>query len=412
MIKQILFLFFLFGSNFNLNGQSNYKLIYQSGLSTIMGVEIIASTNFIFIDFESKYLKPTLFNTPNKKIRNGVLNGLYRFSKTYTVDRTKDNFLKIFQHEVFGHGSRLREYGYTKNRYHIGFPNSGGTAWFGVSPKNRTISLEEDIMIRIGGVESTMLLSNKIRNNWIENGKIDVREAYFYFRSFTNLDRYIKNTNEVNFTSSNDIYNYFGKINRLNNIDLEETSFTIDYLKKRAIINYLNPLQYYGLYTLIKDYIILGREEVELPMIPIGRYKYLPLIRMGLTPFGTEMYFENFVKSEHSLNTFYIRKGDGVFHDFYGLGIKKTNIIESDFLIIDAEIDIWKQPEMQLGGEVLKIYDAGIGAAIKLGIGLKLFEEPNASYIHGTFGYKNVGYLEGEYLEAGFFTRIGLMILN
>lgn len=163
---------------------------------------------------------------------------------------------------------------------------------------------------------------------------------------------------------------------------------------------------------LIKDYIILGKEDAKLPMIPMGRYKYLPLIRMGLTPFGTEIYIENFIKSKKSLSTIYVRIGDKIFHEFYGVGIKKTNIIQNNRLKLGSEFDLWKQPRMELGGEEIIIKNAGIGFALKLGLGIKLFDKPNASYIHGVFGYKSAGYLEGEYLREGFFTRIGLMLIK
>jgi len=68
--------------------------------------------------------------------------------------------------------------------------------------------------------------------------------------------------------------------------------------------------------------------------------------------------------------------------------------------------------EMVLGGEEFQTKKEGIGAALKLGLGIKLFDKPNASYFYGVFGYKNAGYLEGEYLREGFFTRIGIMLIK
>lgn len=392
--------------------QSNYQLVFQPGLSTIMGTEIVASTHFLFLDVEKKYLKPRLFNKPNRKLRNGLLNTFYRFSKTVIIDLTRDNFLRVFQHEVFGHGARFREYGFRRNSYYVGFPNGGGFASFGDPPENRIKSFEEELMIRLGGMESTALLSNKIRDNWMQSGMLDLGEAYFYASSFLGMNNYIRITNENLATLSNDVYNYYRTINRLNNIGLNETDFTIDFLKKRAVINYLNPLPYFALYSLIKDYIILGKEEIKLPTIPLGRFNYLPLIRMGFTPFGTEILFENFIRTDKSLTTVYFRKGDNKFHDFYGFGIKKTNIIKKDRLKIDGELDVWKQPEMTLGGEELQTVKEEIGAALKIGLGIKLFDEPNGSYFYGTFGYKSAGHLHGEFLRGGTFTRIGLLLIK
>lgn len=410
--KKVLPVFLLLFFNHLANAQSNYQLVYQSSLSTHMGVEIMNTTNFMFGEVEKKYLPPKLFKHPNKKIRNRIFNSTYRLAKTMSIDTAKDIFLKTFQHEVFGHGARLREMGYTRNKYYIGFPFGGGSASFGEAQEGRIVTQEEQIMFRIGGVQSNMLLSNRIRNNWLESGQITLNEAYLYYQSFKNIRSYIRNTDVENATAVNDMYNFYNRINRLNDANLEDTPFTFDYLQKRAIINYINPLQYYALFALIKDYIILGKEEAHLPMINIADYKYLPMIRMGLSPFGTEVYIENFIKSERSLNTLYVRIGDGIFHDFYGMGIKKTNIIQHQKIKLDAELDVWKQPDMELGGEEITLKKEGIGWAAKLGLGIKLFEEPNTSYLFGLFGYKSAGHLEGEYLRGGFFSRIGVMLVN
>lgn len=396
-----------------MRAQSKYLLVYDSSLSPMMGSEIITSCHFIFSETENKYLQPHLFKNPNKKFGKGMLNGIYRFGKTVIIDATKVDFLRVFQHEVFGHGSRLREFGYTKNRFQISFPSGGGLTSYGTAPQNRIKTLEEEIMIRLGGSESTMLLSNKIRNNWLATGMINISEAHLYASSFISFTRGINNTDIESATLSNDIYNFYLKMNQLNGINVAETPFTVDYLKKRALINYLNPLQYYALLTLLKDYIVLGKEEVKLPMIQIGKYEYLPLFRMNLSPFGTELYLENFLRSDQSLNTLYIRLGDRVFGEQHvGIGLKKTNVYENDWLNLDLELDIWKQPDMALGGKSVQLKEEGIGGAFKGGLSVKLFKGDHASSIYGLFGYKSAGYLEGEYLEQGFFSRIGLMLMK
>ena len=64
-----------------------------------------------------RYLKPRWFEE-DKKSRKAI--GIfYRLSKTVLLDNVIDHLAILTQHEVFGHGSRYREFGYKNNSYSL-----------------------------------------------------------------------------------------------------------------------------------------------------------------------------------------------------------------------------------------------------------------------------------------------------
>ncbi|MCG8332116.1 MAG: hypothetical protein MI974_30810 [Chitinophagales bacterium] len=389
--------------------QSRYYLLYDRTKSPVMGAELLSTAHYMFSSVEGQYLKPQLFK--EKKWTGKALNIGYRLSKTVIIDKTLTDFWKVFQHEVFGHGARAREYGYFESTYVIDFPQGGGKIYYGPHSGNRMVSDEEFIMRTIGGVESTTIFANALRNKWVQSGQIPYSEAYLYYSNFIGVSRYIRSIDEDNNTSFHDMFSYYRQMNRHYDYDLEETPFTVEYLKKRALVNYFNPLNYYALWVLLKEYIWSGNETAVLPMIPIGKYDCLPFFYMGVSPFGTEIYVENALRTDQSVINAYVRIGDDFFGKHWGMGINKTNIINNAWLGVDAGLDFWRQPALVLGGEELDERDAGIGGAAKLGLAFKISKGDYPLSIYSTIGYKTTGYLQGEYLKDGVFVRAGLMLL-
>jgi len=408
-MKKLLLLSLIFTPLF-VSSQSRYYLIYDKTKSATMGAELLSTAHFMFSTVEGQYLKPKLFK--EKKWTGKALNVGYRLSKTVIIDKTMADFWRVFQHEVFGHGARAREYGYFESRYTIYFPQGGGSIYYGSVSNGRRLSEEESILRTTGGVESTMLLANALRNKWLQSGQISSSETYLYAHAFIDQASYIRSIEEEGNSSLHDMYKYYWMINTLHGYGLEQTPFTVEYLKKRAWINYANPLRYYALWVLLKEYIWDGEESADLPMIPIGKYEYLPLFRMGLSPFGTEIYIEHFLRTDQSVSSLYARIGDNFFGQHWGGGISKTNVVNNNWMSLDATLDFWRQPDMILGGEELEEKEAGLGGAIRLGLAIKLAEGDRPIHLYSTFGYKTAGYLEGEYFKDGLFIRAGLRLLK
>ncbi len=389
-----------------LNAQSQYQIVFDRNLSPVMGAEVLTTGNFIFSQIENEYLKPKFGK--EDRIPSKALGITYRLAKSFYIDKTFHDFIRIFQREVFGHGARAREFGWTENYFRINFPQGGGRTYYGTRATNRIFSGQERLMRNIGGMESTMLLANTIRDKWFQSGKIQLSETYLFARSFLSLSLEINASREDTDSGANRLVR---NINSYHQVPLNDSSFSLSYLKKRAKINFYNPLPYYTVFLLLKNYIWQGQNKAtKLPMIRVGKFKYLPMYRMGVSPHGTEIYIENFLKTERSLSKLYLRLGDRTFGKHWGLGVSHNWLIDRSWIRINASANLWQQPEMILGGSILQTKKEGLGAAAQLGIFIKLFKGERPASLYAQMLYKSAGYLEGEALRKGFFLRAGAVL--
>ena len=145
-------------------------------------------------------------------------------------------------------------------------------------------------------------------------------------------------------------------------------------------------------------------------MIRLGKTKWLPSLRFGLTPFGSEWILENHLLINQNIFEISIRQGDNKLDDFWGLGIKFRNRL-TDFLSIGSKIDIWSQPEMELGGNSIYQTKRGLGGRV-LGELNYEFNASNPMGIYTQIGYKTSGFIEGEQLRRKVIFRIGLQLIN
>ncbi|MBD3413089.1 MAG: hypothetical protein GF421_01490 [Candidatus Aminicenantes bacterium] len=142
-------------------------------------------------------------------------------------------------------------------------------------------------------------------------------------------------------------------------------------------------------------------------MIRIRGLKYLPSLRIGLTPYGTEFIQENYIKKGKRLHILSLRIGESTFHQFWGMGWECLNLLDRKNFCLDSRINFWNQPELILGnGEGFVRHHGWGGSAVltghlknikSLGIGVLL-----------ELGYKTAGFLEGEPLQKGIVFRMGL----
>lgn len=408
----ILLTIFLFFAT-KVDAQTQYLLIGDQKLSSIAGAEDLITIHKGLYTIENNYLKPTLFE--EHKWHKKILGISYRLTKTALLDYPLDYIFYLLQHEIYGHGAKYREYGFIDNRYtiNIGWPygSGGGRASIG-NQKNwtyREFSIHEFEAIYFGGIEANTVLSKTLMTKWLLNGTINYRETLLYLRTFHNISTYILNTKDEYSTNPNDILYYLLYLNRDNGmIGVDNYLFTLKDLRKQLIINAFDPFQYFAVYTYLKSYVWSGKEEQKLPMIPIGKLKYLPSFHLGLTPFGSEFYFENYLSLDDKLFTGYYRQGDNTFHRFWGAGIKSFNLLNNKYFYFNTSIDFWEQPGLKIGGDSVVQTNGGFGGAINGTFIFKTLKKPRPVNIYIQIGYKTFGYLEGEKLSEGLIIRLGL----
>jgi len=342
----------------------------------------------------------------------------YRLSKTILFDDVFDHLAFLIQHEIFGHGARYREFGYTDNSYrlHLIFPygDSKGWAFTGTPDPLREVSSSESLLMTIGGFEAESLLSQEIYFRWVERGAIHYRETLLYLFSSLNLSSYIIRTKyNLSGEEGNDVLNYLRKINSTSGIpESPEDPLTIDDLAVRTLVSAVNPFVYFSLCAYFYHYLWEGRETMLLPMIRIGRFKVLPFFRFSLAPYGTEFYFETYAAFPEKTARFYIRYGSSDFKGSRGGGLSIGDLIKSPEFSLRARMDIWNQPALVLGGETTRETRSGLGGAIFCNLFYKLTRGSFIMGITADIGYKTEGYLEGEKLGRGMIFRAGLGFLE
>lgn len=392
--------------------QVGYELTLDGRKSARAGAENLLTFHRALTSVQDRYLK-LRWSAEDTRLSK-ALGVTYRLSKTVLVDNVIDHVAFLVQHEVFGHGSRLREFGYERNSYSISlippYGNASGLTRSGRGQPGRLHTQDEGLAVVTGGSEANTLLSNSIRRRWLLKGLVPSREAPLYLLTANDLSAYVVKTwARDNPGPGNDVINYLDNVNaREGYFGRTNHHLSEEDLGKQVLLNALNPFQYVSLYSYFVDYVWRGRSETALPTIGIGKYGYLPSLRLSLTPFGSQIHFDNFVVKGDRLVTATFRYGVPTFHRFGGVGVSVENLATTNAMSFSAGVDVWHQPGLLLGGSEVAVKGSGWGGAAsgKAVYTLKRTEPSVGILLEGA--YKTAGFLEGERLRSGVTTRFGL----
>lgn len=401
---------FIFASSV-LQAQARYNLFYERNFSTVCGAEGLLTLHKAVYSAEN-FCLPTQLLEENSFGRKTV--GItYRISKTVLLDIPLDDVTGLFLHESFGHGARLREFGFTKNKYYISLPPpygmGEGTTYFGVPALHRHTSSWEYLTITLSGSQANTVASNLLEVKWLQRDSINYREASYYAGAFNDLTYYILSSRYFN-RHGNDIDNYIYQFNNihdpLHNNVLKR--YEIKTLAQQSAYNFLNPFEYIAAWMFLKDYIFHGKEYGKLPMIRIKNIRYLPSVHLTLSPFGSEFHLDNYFKRGKQLADISFRYGDPRKQTSYGCGVSVYNIVNGKNLYVNGSLNVWHQPSMQLGGNNFRTTKPGVGTQVLATAGWSITEKNIPVSLVVQAGYKTDGFLEGEMLSKGAILRVGL----
>jgi len=267
-------------------------------------------------------------------------------------------------------------------------------------------------------LEVQSLMNRRLCLRWIARREIHYREAFLYFLSFwLNFDYIISTSDEElqDQKSGHDVALYLRFINsHAGYSDLSNLLMNPEDLKKRNIINLANPFLFYALYTQLKTYIWDGNHSTKFPMFRIKGIDYLPSFRMGLAPFGPEYHLENYFRARNTVFLIDLRIGDNTFYKSWGgIGLFFQNIYENKRFSLDGKLDIWKQPEIEIGGEnSITLKGGGLGGAFSLRGYYNFTSSQYPILAILELGYKSPGFLEGYALDSSPIIMLGIGIRN
>ena len=327
-----------------------------------------------------------------------------------------NRFLEVVQHEVFGHGFRIRDLGsdkakVTKYQFDAPFPygQGGGATHFEIF---EPLTVSDLLSIAIAGLEAESIMTNRINIRWLIREKIDPRLASLYTQSKLSAFLYAATSELMSIDGGgldgDDIQSFRLLYNEL----FPEHPLTTSQIRKELALNFLDPVLFASIFSWYR-YLVDGK-STAMPLIRIGPLHFIPSASSFLTPFGIEgalnVYFRVYDKPFY----FYIRGGDSASSSF-GIGLESYDVVKWKNISWGFKGHYWQQPDFQTptsalafeAGQTLILPSGRInGGAISVVARTKI--TPKNFSLYTELGAKNEGYLPGYSLKGGLFYRLGV----
>ncbi len=345
----------------------------------------------------------------------------WRLSELYLGWLPLNYLAVVAQHEVFGHGYRIRDIGRSRAKvkgYSFDTPppyGSGGAATsYDISD---SLTTTEETSIAMAGVESTAILAIQTKFKWLESNRIDPRQSVLYLLAQHDLNLYIGSLKIAGEDEDgHDIKMYIKSLN----YTYTDNFISGARLRSLSWINLGDPFTFYAIYSWF-HYVSSGK-ETRLPMIPIFSWGYLPNIRLELTPFGPEFLLENFLLKGNKPIYFYIKGGRHSKNRYWGAGFYVPKMWELGRWGIGFRFDAFRQPTLLLKAASVPFPE--IDFAVKpdkenplypyseqhtmiFGWGASMiFSFGGKSGFEAEIGYKSRGFIPGEALRSSPIARL------
>src|SRR6185369_9103745 len=291
---------------------------------------------------EDQFVPLRLFSDEGK-LRRGT-NAGYRLLKLALFDDPQENWLRVANHEVFGHGGRLRELFDGDISYDLPLPppygRGGGATFFEFS---RTPTVEEILAVGGGGMEANYVMARAIAQDALTEGRWNYRDAIRYYYSEYDTIHYIRSVHPLE-EEGHDVGDF---LRIYNNVATRAGEKTISerQLRRSVLVSFANPLIAYSYYSTFISYVWQGRTTAPVPMIHVGATRYLPMVRFHLTSFGTEFVLDNaFVRNGRFIDAT-LTWGQTVGARTWSIGALATRVASVRQWTIGGEGTLWHRPD-------------------------------------------------------------------
>lgn len=327
---------------------------------------------------------------PHKKKGRGVLDILLRTGHSF-LDIGFYFYTTLIQHEIFGHGAKLREFGASHISYTVGFFQGSAHGSFDETH-------QKNLALMGGGIEGADVMAHTIEMDVLERSSVLTRRAWSYFFSSGNQPFYLFFMSDLD-NPTHDIVNY------LDYLDAYYGTPDISYedLQLYGLLDFFNPFLYYSFYSL-GNYIVTGENHFKPPFIPFGKhFAYLPATRLVLTPYGPEAHFLNYMKYKDYSGKLGLGARIAEQGSSFSVNGHLNSVKLLPWLSLGAQFSFWSQPVLNL-----RDYYKGeqaFGTLIKVKPSFSPLEN---LVVQTELGYKTSGFVQGELLGAGLILRLGL----
>lgn len=405
---------------FEILAPAPYAICYDIDMSPYAGGEDLLFGTRLLEKASTSIMKKTPLS-----YSKAMYSRAWRLNELVFVWLPLNYFAMVVQHEVFGHGYRIRDINHGKVRvlgYHFSSPppygSGNASTHFTISQKATTTDLS---CIAMAGIESTAILAEITKLKWLTSNRIDPRQTILYLTCQYNLNLYASETGIDDLDDSHDLASYV----RWLNFTYPQKRCTVSYLRNLSWINLIDPFTYYSLFAWF-HYLSSGK-ETKIPMIPIKGYGYLFGARLGLTPFGPEIFFENYLQKKNDPYYFYFKGGAHASNTYFGLGLFAPNIWTKGKMFLGCRFDFWSQPKLLVNKGSSSIFEIDFSKDPDFQNPLYSSKEQHAKTVgfaasmigayrigrllefQGEFGYKTKGFLPGYALKAAPTVRVSYL---
>lgn len=358
---------------------------------------------------------------PKEKPPTGFLPFVGRLAELSFFWEPINRVAVTLQHEIFGHGYRVRTLRPTK---WMGFKiepphpfgSSGGATYFSESDK---VTFSQRLLITIAGSEAEYILAERQKLKWIAENKIDARTANLYMDAKLGTLSYVLATNP-NEENEDDIYgnDILSYINLLSEV-YPKHPMRFDTIKKAMLLN----LADFSLLNAVASecYYIATGKSIRNFMIPITEnLSYLPSLSAQLAPYGIEYYLDNYMRYKERPIYSYLKGGRFAGVTYMGAGIMYDEMLSFENISYGVRFHAFYQPRYMTAQRIHHKLDQ-IPQTAKTRVNLEsrktgfAFSIVSKYRINDTYtfffsdiGAKTSGYVPGYIAKGGIIARIGI----
>ena len=381
--------------------QQTPSVLFDADLSSAAGSASIDLIGTLVGRAQDIVLPPRLFDEETKWRRSGGV--VYRFAKLLALDLPQEEWLRVANHEVFGHGARARERFDASIEYTVDVPPPyGGGGGSTTIRFDREPTVEEVLAIAVGGMEANNVAASRLALRAVARGDAPYRDLIRYLLARVDTVGYVLGTSDEPEEEGHDVSDFLLTLRHVTGSPL-----TARDLRGRVLVSLADPMLGYAVYGLAVSYLWRGDANTLIPALRVRGVRYLPIMRFQLTPFGTEWVIDNTFAHQMRATRVSVRLGDAPCAGSFGASVHREAVWSSRRVRVDVDLHAWRQPRIRDDGELPRSTGAAAFATVSSPIDVKWLRWAVA-VVQG--GYKTRGFIEGEPLGAGFVVRGGLSV--
>jgi hypothetical protein len=333
----------------------------------------------------------------------------YRLLKYAFFDAPQESLLMVFNHEVFGHGARLRERFDGPIGYHFQAPSPYGRGGaYTAFVFDREPAPYEQLAVHGGGMEASSVAAALTADHALTQGTWRPRDAIRYLTFELDTLSYVLSTDEAE-EPGQDVADFLHAYNDMA-AAVGASPLTTRTLRREALVGLANPMLAYSVYGIAR-YVWDGSTNMPVPMASIAGVRYLPMFRYRLAPYGTEWSLVNELGGRVRPMQIELRVGRAPSATPWGIRVRQRQIALWRGWRADGAVDVWRQPPLANSGFDLSKTDTRIGGEFRARFERAL--SPVSSSVHRPTlvidaGIKTSGFVAGEPLRGGLVLRAGV----